>query len=58
MWAIVNQSNNDEMWSNTHGWVETPTYDLFTNAEKQAITLPIGGTWVAMTFRATSWTGE
>lgn len=47
-WAVMHQTNNDEMWSNEHGWVDTPTFDLFTAAEKQTIALPIDGQWVAM----------
>ena len=51
MWAIMNSENNDEMWSNKFGWVDTPTFDLFTDEEKEIIARPIGGQWVHMANR-------
>lgn len=48
MYAIKSSENNDEMWSNEFGWVNTPTFDLFTPSEKDTLDLPIGGEWVYM----------
>lgn len=50
MWfyAIICEENNDLMWSNEDGWVNTPTFTLFTEEEKNTLRLPIGGRWVGM----------
>lgn len=51
MWAIINEENGDQMWSNANGWVDGLEFDLFTDEEKQRLSLPIGGRWVFMAER-------
>lgn len=48
-YAIMCEENNDDMWSNEFGWVDTPTFDLFSESQKATLSLPIGGLWVVMT---------
>lgn len=45
MWAIYCESDLDLAWNNVNGWVEGPTFDLFTSEEKETINLPMGGVW-------------
>ncbi|MCG7348845.1 hypothetical protein [Sphingomonas sp. ACRSK] len=45
MWAIYCEADLDLAWSNEHGWVDTPTFDLFTADEKGRMSLPMGGIW-------------
>ncbi len=48
MFAIMNTKNNNNFWSNDAGWVNTPTHSLYTEKEKESLTLPINGEWVYM----------
>ena len=48
MYAIINSQNNNDMWSNSHGWTGEQDFDLFTETEKTTLNLPIGGAWVYM----------
>lgn len=50
-YAITNESDNGLFWSSDHGWVDTPTFDLFTREEREAWDLPIGGRWVQVTWK-------
>ena len=53
MYVIVGTTDNErdpetgEMlyWSNDWGWVDEDMADLFTNEEKNWLSLPIGGKW-------------
>ena len=45
MWAIYCESNMDLSWSNSYGWTDAPDFDLFTDAERELMHLPIGGVW-------------
>jgi hypothetical protein len=49
MWAIYNMDRPNDAWSNLHGWVDTPTFDIFTNEEKQNVSLPVDGFWRKVT---------
>lgn len=49
--AIMCVNDNDLFWSNEFGWVETPTFDLFTDEERQNLNLPHEGQWVQLTFK-------
>lgn len=44
-WHIRNTMDNGMAWSNTHGWTDDEEYDLFSNFEKQHMSLPIDGYW-------------
>ena len=46
--AIICESDNDLLWSNEFGWVDTPTFDLFTRGEMGSLMLPVEGRWVQM----------
>ena len=35
-------------WSNVDGWGSRSTADVFTNAERRRLTLPMGGKWVSV----------
>lgn len=49
-WII--QSDNDDAWSNTYGWVDNDTYDTFTPEERETMQLPAGGRWVQVPWSA------
>jgi len=38
----------DLFWSNSQGWVDRASADVFTEAEKEATRLPYGGRWVSL----------
>ena len=46
MYAIRNRHDDQLFWSNKFGWVESPNEDLFTQQERDSLSLPIGGVWV------------
>ena len=46
--AIKNIKDNNDFWSNVDGWVDTPTFDLFTLHERDTLNLPIDGEWVTI----------
>lgn len=44
---VIRNADNDQLfWSNANGWVESPDEDLFTEDERNALSLPMGGVWV------------
>jgi hypothetical protein len=47
-WAITCESDRNLMWSNEDGWIDTPTFDLFSDIEKAFLRLPVEGRWVLM----------
>lgn len=49
--AVINEASNDLFWSNEFGWVDTPTFDLFTREEMESFFLPLEGRWVQLTWR-------
>lgn len=42
---IVLRGQESLAWSNDSGWVEGEEFDLFSETEKQTVTLPMGGEW-------------
>ena len=54
VWMVYNPNEKDSdtnetlYWSNLDGWVVFESADTFTDGEKQALTLPIGGIWEAV----------
>ena len=38
----------DLFWSNSDGWVDRASADVFTDAEKETLRLPYGGRWVSL----------
>jgi hypothetical protein len=38
----------DLFWSNSQGWVDRQSADVFTDAERESLRLPYGGRWVSM----------
>lgn len=46
MWAIRNAHDDQLFWSNSQGWVESPDEDLFTQEERDSLTVPVDGVWV------------
>lgn len=47
-YLIVSVSNPSEYWSNVDGWVDRESADVFIEAERASLTLPIGGQWEPM----------
>lgn len=45
MYSIRNVNDSGLAWSNTHGWVDDESYDLFTESEKEEMNLPMEGRW-------------
>lgn len=45
IYAIYHKKDQNLAWSNEFGWVDTQTFDIFTEEEKQTISLPIEGEW-------------
>ena len=45
MYAIRNKSNAGLAWSDSDGWVDDDSYDLFTFQERDDMELPPGGEW-------------
>ena len=46
MWKIQATFNPSFYWSNSWGWVDEDTSDVFTPDERASLTLPISGRWV------------
>lgn len=44
VWLIVNRDG--DYWSNEDGWVDNPSADRFTDAERNSLNLPIEGRWL------------
>lgn len=47
-YVIRNVNDAGLAWSNTFGWVDNDTYDVFSEAEKATLNLPIEGRWVEL----------
>ena len=47
MWVIRNAHDDQLFWSNSHGWVESPNEDYFTQEERKTLMLPFEGVWVS-----------
>lgn len=47
-WVIELREHPGEpvFWSNQDGWADAENADRFTDAEKQTLTLPMGGEWL------------
>lgn len=50
-WIIYSINEPELCWSNFDGWVEE-NYDTFSDEEKETLTLPIGGAWERVAWRA------
>ena len=46
MFVIRNAHDDQLFWSNSHGWVESPDEDYFTQDERKTLMLPFDGVWV------------
>lgn len=45
---VIRNTDDDQLfWSNRLGWVETDQEERFTLEQRQTLSLPIGGLWVA-----------
>ena len=49
-WIITNKDEPELAWSNSWGWGEND-FDTFSDEERQTLSLPIGGEWVAVSWR-------
>ena len=47
IWAIQNINDPELFWFNSFGWGEGE-FDLFSDEEKAALSLPIEGQWIAI----------
>ena len=45
-YKIRNSNDKDLFWSNSIGWVDRKSADLFTVEQKNALTLPVEGKWI------------
>ena len=44
-YVIKNIEDDQLFWSNALGWVDSDQEDRFTQAERESLSLPIGGAW-------------
>lgn len=47
-YAIRNIKNNSDFWSNTVGWVDYAGFDVFSEYERNTLSLPTDGEWVTI----------
>jgi len=45
MWMIRNKNDMGLAWSNDFGWVENDDFDIFTQTERDTLSLPVDGEW-------------
>lgn len=48
-WLIISDEVDDSgplFWSNDDGWVGLSGADVYSDTERQSLTLPFGGSWV------------
>ena len=50
-YAITNKNDNDLFWSNEIGWVDAPPFDLFTQEERETLSLSDEGRWVQVAWK-------
>lgn len=46
IWDTTSSPEEPLYWSNVLGWCDRDSADLFTEAERNALTLPMDGTWL------------
>lgn len=54
-WIIEHETDCDDdgaslAWSNSEGWTTSDDFETFSDEEREALPLPIGGRWVRVSW--------